>query len=247
MCFLAIYYRAVPGATLFVAANREEAFARESRRPVVHPGRPRVLCGSDAVAGGTWLGLNEHGLLVGVTNRGYQPPSAESRSRGLLCREMLACGSAEEAAELARHELSMGRYAGANFVALDALSGWLIAWVGRLQIHSLEPGLHLLTNGDLNDPGDPRQNFARRLFAERAPHSVEEFIASAQFVCSRAGTDVSDETIIVRGSSRGTVSSTLVALTDDLSGSQYWFAEGPPDRVAYENLTPLVGELFGEA
>ena len=66
MCLLAIHFRTVQGAPLLAAANREEFFDRPALPPqLVHPGgesRQRAVCGIDARAGGTWLGVNASGL-----------------------------------------------------------------------------------------------------------------------------------------------------------------------------------------
>ena len=32
-------------------------------------GGPRILGGRDEVAGGTWLAVNEHGVVAGLTNQ----------------------------------------------------------------------------------------------------------------------------------------------------------------------------------
>ena len=69
MCLLAIQYRLVPEAPILVAANREEAYDRPWHNPSIQPGKPRVMCGVDGKAGGTWLGVNQNGLFVGASNR----------------------------------------------------------------------------------------------------------------------------------------------------------------------------------
>ena len=86
MCLLAIQYRLVPEAPILVAANREEFYERPSHPPSIQSGKPRVLCGVDAQAGGTWLGVNQHGLVVGVSNRRKSVPTFPSR-RGAFCAE----------------------------------------------------------------------------------------------------------------------------------------------------------------
>src|SRR5438105_13771126 len=101
MCLLAIHFQVCDQAPLLIAANREEYYARPSLPPAIQPGTPRVLCGIDARAGGTWLGVNEHGLVVAVTNRAKPSPPAAARSRGLLCRELLNFRRAGTAIEFA--------------------------------------------------------------------------------------------------------------------------------------------------
>ncbi len=126
MCLLAVQYRLVPEAPVLVAANREEFYERLSQAPSIQSGKPRVLCGTDTQAGGTWLGINQHGLVVGVCNRRRTTPCFPSRSRGVLCRELLKSESAAHARDVAMEELSSGRYDGVNYICVDAESGWVV-------------------------------------------------------------------------------------------------------------------------
>ncbi|MBX9790299.1 MAG: NRDE family protein [Pirellulales bacterium] len=245
MCLLALEYRTLADAPILVAANREEYFNRPATAPTVQTGRPRVLCGLDSRAGGTWLGVNEHGLLVAVTNRLKRELPEQPRSRGLLCRELLACPSAEAAAELASRELSSGRYAGANYLCVDKRSGIVIEAGDRLRSIALSPGLHLLTNGDLNDREDPRQFYVRQLFVQRFPSQVGQFITRAKEICATGRNEETGLTVILRGDDRGTVSSTLVALARRPEESIYLHAAGPPDRASYEDYSGLLRSILG--
>ena len=40
---------------------REERFDRPTQYPKIQSGTPRAVCGTDRRAGGTWLGVNQHG------------------------------------------------------------------------------------------------------------------------------------------------------------------------------------------
>ena len=91
MCLLAIQYKSVPEAPILVAANREEAYDRPSLVPSIQPGKPRVLSGVDAKAGGTWLGVNQNGLFVGAANRPEAVRRRSARSRAACCAA-ICCG-----------------------------------------------------------------------------------------------------------------------------------------------------------
>ena len=97
MCILAIQYKSVPEAPILVAANRDEFYDRPSTTPSIQSGKPRILSGVDQQAGGTWLGVNQHGLFVAACNRRKLIPPVVPRSRGVLCRELLRSTSAQEA------------------------------------------------------------------------------------------------------------------------------------------------------
>jgi uncharacterized protein with NRDE domain len=237
MCLLAIHYRVLTEAPILLAANREEYYDRPTLPPHVQPGAPRVLCGVDARAGGTWLGVNEHGLVVAVTNRPSPRPPGDALSRGTLCRQLLEHSRASDASEQALRELQSGRYAGANFLCADAESGFVIHGSEQPLRLALEPGLHLITNGDLDDAGDQRIQLARKLFAAATIHSAAEFVEQAGQICQR-------ETILLRFAQRGTVSSTLMALPRDRTQSVYRYAPGPPDMTAYDDYSLPLRELL---
>ena len=86
MCLLIALFGVLADTPLMMAANRDERYDRPTEVITVLRGSwPRVLGGRDAVAGGTWLAVNEHGVVAGLTN---QPSAAgrddTRRSRGEL-------------------------------------------------------------------------------------------------------------------------------------------------------------------
>ena len=68
MCTLVAYFDKGASFPLIVATNRDEQLSRPSTPPQLHAGNPAWIAPRDEVAGGTWLGLNERGLFVGVTD-----------------------------------------------------------------------------------------------------------------------------------------------------------------------------------
>ena len=126
MCLLAVQYRLVPESPILVAANREEYIDRPSLPPSIQSGKPRVLCGIDQKAGGSWLGVNQNGLFVGLCNRATATPLFGQRSRGLLALDLLRCTSASRALEKAETEFAKTRYDGCNILIADAKNGYAI-------------------------------------------------------------------------------------------------------------------------
>ena len=185
MCMLAILYRVAKNTPILLAANREESVTRPTQFPKIQSGTPRVVCGTDKLASGTWLGVNQFGLLVTVTNRARTRPPLEPRSRGLLCRELLDCRTAREAAELACKELSTGRYAGANYLCADGKYAAVVYGGHRVEVVELQPGLHTLSSGNLNDARDERHEFVRRMLTLHTLDSAVTFLAVASRAFSR--------------------------------------------------------------
>ena len=98
MCTLAIYLRVFPQFPVVVAANRDEYLARPAAAPTVLWEQPLVIGGKDLRAGGTWLAINQFGMIAGLLNRRSDTPAdPERRSRGLLCLDALKHKTVAEA------------------------------------------------------------------------------------------------------------------------------------------------------
>jgi uncharacterized protein with NRDE domain len=244
MCVLAIQYRSAKDAPILLAQNREERLDRPTQAPRIQSGTPRVVCGIDREAGGTWLGVNQHGLVVAVGNRPKTVVPAEPVSRGVLCRELLGCRNAKEAADRAARELKSGAYAGANFLCADARWGVVVYGGDRVRIAELTPGLHLLTNGDLDDPKDQRQEFARRLLTLQRLDSAVAFLAVASRTFARKANRDGRRGLIVSNNEFGTVSSTLLSLPRKTQNAVYQYAPGPPCDHAYDDLSALLRQVL---
>lgn len=243
MCVLAIQYRTARDAPILVAHNREEFFDRPTQAPKIQSGRPRVICGIDRKAGGTWLGVNQHGLFASVSNRPKAVLPHEPRSRGLLCRELLNFSNTKDAAEHAAKELATGKYAGANFVCADAKRAAVVYGGNTIQIIELSRGLHVLTNGDLDDPTDERQEFVRRQLTLQKLDSAVAFLAVASRAFSRPA-EAGRRGIVMTGGDYGTVSSTLIALPKKMQNSVFQYAPGPPSDIPYDDLSALLRQVL---
>ena len=182
MCLLAIQYRLVPESPILVAANREEYYDRPSQPPSIQSGKPRVLCGLDQQAGGTWLGVNQHGLFVAACNRVRLITPVTPRSRGTLCRELLRASSSRQAVEVALEELSTSHYNGVNYVIADSESGWIIHGCDDVEVVQLDEGLSIISSGDVNDQRDERVRMAKRLLTLQTLDSPVKFLAVASKV-----------------------------------------------------------------
>lgn len=194
-----------------VGANREEAYRRPTTSPVCcrRGGYRCLLAGADygpdgSFPGlGTWLGVNEAGLVVAVTNRsdGHLRWEEQVNSRGLLAVALLGFADPGDACRYARDELSHGGYGGSDFLIVSPAAGFCIEAPGAAHVvaRRLEPGIHAVTNLDLNDPAD------RRIRLVRNQLDARDFVASAQALCR-------DDRILVAGPDRGTVSSSQVVV-----------------------------------
>ena len=175
MCTLAVYSRTFREYPLVIAANRDEFFDRESLEPDLVPAAPAIYCGRDGIHGGTWLGVNAAGVAAALLNRRtLAPPNPNLRSRGLLCLEALAHPSAASAAS-ALADLPHESYNPFNLLVADAEDLWVFSNPSsRLARTKLKPGLHLLTNLDVDDPECPRIAVSTQRFAALLPQGGVE-------------------------------------------------------------------------
>ena len=159
MCSVVFLRRPDHAWPLILAANRDEMLSRPWQPPARHwPDRPEVVAGRDALAGGSWLGMNDHGVVAGALNRpGSLGPAPGLRSRGELVLEALDHADAADAAA-ALAQLDGRAYRPFNlFVADNRDAFWLRnEGGGRVQAFPVPEGTSMLTARDLSDKTSPR-------------------------------------------------------------------------------------------
>lgn len=250
MCLLGIGLGLFDAFPLLVLANREEFYARPTVPPRLFPRQGETaawLGGLDLLAGGTWLGVNEQGLVVAVTNRRKQAAPITPPSRGILCRSLLAERDAAGATAAALGALNSTDYAGCNLLIADCDSAVVIEAGDALKATPLGPGLHLIANADLNPTADGRVDRVRREFADCGAKTAADWFAAARRICALPA-ERDAPAICLDGTDRGTVSSTVLGIGSERDGSQYWHAPGAPASTAYDDYTPMLRQLLrGEA
>lgn len=189
MCLLIVLFQVVPDAPLIVAANRDERLDRPAVAiTVLRQHGPRILGGRDELAGGTWLAVNEHGLVAGLTNK----PSADGRdpakrSRGELPLTFAGHSSAAEAVPKVSADLDPARYNPCWMLVGDRQSLFAIAIAGGSQpeVEQLGPGLHILENAPLR-PLSAKAAFVRELLSDeqaaQSGHGAAGTIAALEAV-----------------------------------------------------------------
>lgn len=244
MCVMAFLYKTATDSPILVAYNREENPDRPSQVPRIQSGRPRVICGIDRKAGGTWFGINQHGMFACAMNRFKREVPFNPRSRGILCRELLNCRTARDAADLAMRELSPGQYAGANYVCGDAEYAAVIYGGMEVSVQEIKPGLHMFTNGKMDDPNDARQEFVRRqLTLQRLDCSVT-FLAIASKTFAKKVDENGRYGVVVTHGEIQTVSSLLLSLPKKGHGAVLQCTPGAPCNGPYEDSSALLRQVL---
>ncbi|MGZ8409646.1 MAG: NRDE family protein [Hyphomicrobium sp.] len=248
MCTLVVLRRPDHPWPLLLAANRDEMDNRPWLPPGRHwPDRDDVVAGRDELAGGTWLGLNDDGVVAAILNRiNTLGPALGIRSRGELPLEALDNGDAQSAADALTH-LDPAAYRPFNMIVADNAQGFWIRAVhggnggaGRIDVFELPPGLSMLTAYDLNDTRSPRMRHYLPRFAEAAVPVPErgdwkEWMTLLADEGHEPTAGPGGAMRITTDTGFGTVSSALIALpAGGRDRAPIWlFAPGPPGVAPY--------------
>ena len=252
MCTLALYFRVFEDFPLLLAANRDEHYDRPSASPSLLGTKPQIFAGKDLRVGGTWLGVNEHGLLAGILNRkalAGQDPRERFRSRGLLCLDLLKCASLGEARSVLAAQAQVA-YQPFTLVFADENDAW-VAYNGDGKITHvrLGVGLHVFSNTADVDRQSEKANRAYRRFAELidtpqqcSDRSSDKVSALAKVLGDHTlgnGYNGPSEAICVHGDVSGTVSSSIIFYARSAHEFQNFFTSAAPCRspfLPYPNL-----------
>jgi len=155
VCLLIALHAMFDDAPLVVAANRDERYERPAEAMTVLADHPRVLGGRDAVAGGTWLAVNELGVVAGLTNRpqrGGRDPS--KRSRGELPLAFARWPDARRAVDAEAPAIDPTLYNPCWLLVGDrqALFAVDVSGGDHAEVHELGPGAYVLENRPLGAP-----------------------------------------------------------------------------------------------
>lgn len=224
MCLIGLRWRQ-PGARLLLASNRDEFHAR----PTDPAGwwsadnGHRLYGGRDRQSGGSWLAATAAGRIAAVTNiRRLQTSPPDAPSRGALVADF--CAGSLTPLDYAR-ALADGaeRYAGFNLLLCDGQTLVYASNGHGYHIAELAPGIHTLSNADLDTPWPKTE----RLRAALAQPADDEALFTALADPQPPADDALPDTGIgramerwlsppfIRGDDYGTRASTLIRLGED--------------------------------
>ena len=242
MCFLLVHHQTREDYPVVLLANRDEYYDRPFEAPRPRGGETGVVAPRDERAGGTWLGVNRHGLVAAITNRRGPEPPANLPSRGLLVNAALRQRGAPAAVDAVQSILVTTPYAAFNLLLSDGLDAYVVRHDacenGAARdglVFELVPGAHVLTNlHELAEVTVP---------IDGLPNPEESIAATLRRLEVLAKDDTTplpgDHRILKRGADRGTVCSAVLALstsTDPARPRHFRFANGPPGTVPFVDV-----------
>jgi hypothetical protein len=250
MCTILSLHGLHPRFPLVVAANRDERYARPSSGPDLLADPACVVAGRDLLHGGTWFGINAHGLAIAVADQGQSAAVDARRSRGLLVLDALRYPGAHGVAELLV-AISTDAYNPFSLLHGDGTA----AGIGHhtpagVRQEWLGPGSHVLVSG----MGGPNAALRRaRAATALQATALETFNAPGLLgalgglLATHAEPGGPDDALCRHGAETGTVSSFVALLAPQLSASRLWCAVGAPCRAPYVDYSSLLAQLARSA
>lgn len=247
---------------LVVAANRDEFYARPASPPRVVHEHPRVVAGVDERSGGTWMGANERGLFVALTNqRQYHPPEGRPTSRGTVVLEALR-EETVEGVDAMLEALDARDYASFNLFYGDART-LRVAYARddrrAVEVETLGDGLFVLPNDRIGSAEFPKTRRAVYLVEPLVDAAWPELAAGLAVALGDHEEPPLDavpappdgamfdretlrrlQALCIHTPVYGTRSATLLALSPGRV-SHYLFADGSPCTHPFEDVTELLG------
>ncbi len=255
MCTVMMLRRPGQDWPFLLGGNRDEMQHRPWKAPGRHwPDREDVIAGLDETAGGSWLGVNEKGVMAVILNRyGTLGPAPDKRSRGELVLEALDHHDAVAAAQ-ALADLRTEAYRSFNLVIADNRDAFWLRNLGQaegqIDVIPIPEGASMLSAFDLNDLDQSARLKTHFHHFEAAspptPDQPDGFKDWITVLSSRARGETNDPgaaMTVERPDGFGTVSSSFVALPSpekSYAGQKplFLFAPGPPDRAVF---SPVAG------
>ncbi|MBI2064926.1 MAG: NRDE family protein [Candidatus Yanofskybacteria bacterium] len=244
MCTLIVAHRLFDSFPIVVAANRDELLSRPSELPCARDSG--IFAPKDLKRGGSWIGVNEHGVFVALTNLSEVESLYGRISRGELVMDVLH----EKTANLAfkKTELLKGtQFNGFHLVIADKNDMYLLRGNGVIIERFIRSNrLLVATNLGLADSVDGRASGrCKNILDMWNKNSIVNYEPTPQVLtqllnihdsCVSSGTCIHQPDI-----NYGTKSSSIIRLKDgDEQGWEYWHRE----RTSMEQH--ICEEVFGE-
>ena len=254
MCLLIMQFHVHGGLPLVVAANRDELYDRPAEpMTILRAASPRVLGGRDESAGGTWLAVNQYGVVAALTNR--PTPGGRDltkRSRGELPLALAQHDSAAAAVDAFTAIVRPSDYNPAWLLVGDRQSAFAVDMTGEVTlVEPLPPGIHILENRPLGAKS-AKVDRVRMLVdaidaagADELVHRLHRVLADHEVP---AADDVGEfppeiKAACVHTERYGTRWSGVITVSDDPAvAPAIRYTDGPPCRSALNDADVFWGE-----
>ena len=225
MCTIIFAYGVFEGFAL--ASNRDESYGRGFTPPKKRETEDGwVVAPRDERAGGTWIGFNDEGVVVTLSNLPVYDDKA--RSRGKLCDDLLRASTVENARSLLRDTYKTHDYEGFNVVVGSPDDCFVGINDGDLRLTEAEEGFNVVTNSPFDDPSTKTERVADVVPDPYAHETADDWLEATSPLLADH-----ERNVCVHQEGRGTTSSNLLYVTPDARESSWLFADGHPCENSY--------------
>jgi len=239
MCTLLILFRPKDKWPLIIAGNRDEMIDRPWLSPGKHwPDAPNVIAGKDLTAGGSWLGINESGLVATILNRSNSlGPSSNKLSRGNIVIDVLNKNKIEDALSYIK-SINNSKWKPFNlFLANNKRAYWIKSnSKDKIEINNIPEGKHFLDSHDINSNLSDRYNYNKKEYKSLKDPKPEiaEWDEWIKFLSRDihpedkplAAINIGDKYI----KNYGTICSSIVAIPENKEKTIFLFNDSSPDK-----------------
>ncbi len=164
MCTLFIHRSKNTDWPIFLANNRDEYLSRTFISPDFHWDN-NILAAKDNLEGGTWLGINSHGLCVAILNRNSDKLKKKKlTSRGHIVLEVLKQKNALEALYFIENNFEKNTKFFNLFIADYENAFWVKFKDNIFKTYEIPYGHSIIDNYDLNDSKSKKQLLYKEIF-----------------------------------------------------------------------------------
>lgn len=247
MCTLVVLYKVYKDYPQVVGMNRDELISRKAIAPRLIEGEIAIYAPTDTKEGGTWIGVNQAGLVVAILNRISEVEWVvdNPRSRGLLCLDTLGMPSADSTLALVKQEISKHLYNKFTLLCMDADHAFVAKYDGHdlLSWEELGPGVHVLVNYGPEEKA-PTESLKRA--KERSERRQRKALGALRQVPAEAREAIKEimslfqdheDGLCQHGAGFGTTSSTIIALGKE---PIFLYADGSPCVSTYQDYSHLL-------
>jgi len=243
MCTFIALWRSVPGYDLVVGMNRDESAMRHADPPAVVETTPMIVAPRDRQAGGTWIGASGTGLVVALSNRRGRN-STKAHSRGLLVLDALRQPSVPGVDILLQRDVQEHEYNFWNLFVASRHECRFFRYDGQVSMSRGHEGLNVLTNEGGNVATDPKVQLIQGLMAKASTWSKDEVVRGLQATLRTHASSPGGVSICVHAPGGGTVSSTILALSNaDPGENVLLYADGQPCSTPYRDYQEVIRRL----
>ncbi|MEE2743337.1 MAG: NRDE family protein [Bdellovibrionota bacterium] len=227
--------------SFLIATNRDELLDRVSEGPEIRQGKIlKNFSPRDSLKGGTWLGLNEKGLFVGITNRFVPQTNKDLRSRGEIPVLALDCSTPSEA--VSKISLLKAQDYNPFHLILADINEALVFWSDGHHFHTenLKNGFHIITESSFGAGENLRASyFEKRLGQLSMSSPIQSF---KKLLAEKAEPSFCGPCISIPEKNYGTRSSLIIKMTP--KENEFHYSNTPPDKPHWVDFKCLVVENF---